>query len=144
MHRQVAGGASGESQGLHDIGVGAEGQAFTRGEVDQGGVGLGGAGPPRLGEGGQEDGIEQGSRRLATGSVGQGHDLVAQAGPPAAERLDAPEDRGLPVAGRRCRCRRRVRRGAVTAGPVDAPAAAAGRWRWTDSHSASVRASWTS
>ena len=102
VHGQMAGGATGKSQGLHDIGVGAEGQAFARGEVDHGGVGLGRA-PALLvlvGEGGQEDGVEQGGRRLATRAVGQGHDLVAQTGPPAPERLDAPEDRSLPVARR--------------------------------------------
>ena len=148
VHGQMAGGAAGESQGLHDIGVGAEGQAFTRGEIDQGGVGLGRA-PALLvlaGEGGQEDGVEQGGRRLATRAVGQGHDLVAQTGPPAPERLDASEDRGLPVARRGVAVAHdRICRGTGHDGRPDAPAvAASGKWRWTDSHRASIRASWTS
>ena len=72
----------GKRRGLTTIGVGAERQALTRGQVEHGGVGLGRAvARAVLGcEGGEEDGVEQGGRRLAAGPVGQGDDLVAQRG----------------------------------------------------------------
>ena len=48
------------------------------GSVKHGGVRLGGQ--CVVGEGGQENGVEQRRRRLAAGTVGQGHHLVEQAG----------------------------------------------------------------
>ena len=148
VHGQVASGAAGESQGLHDIGVGAEGQVVARRELDQGGVGLGR--PMALlvlgREGGQEDRLEKGGRRLAACAVGQGHDLIAQAGTSAPERLDAPEDYGLPVFRRGVAVAyARFARGAGHDGTRhDWAAAGVGRCRWTDSQSANVSASWTS
>ena len=63
------------------------------GQRKHGGVGLGGQGV--VGEGRQEDGIEQGRRRLAAGAVGQGDHLVEQSGPAPAKGLDALEHRRL-------------------------------------------------
>ena len=148
VHGQMAGGAAREAQRLHDVGVGAEGQAVTRREVHQGGVGLDRP-IARLvlrGEGGEEDGIEQGGGRLAARPVGQGHDLVAEARPSAPERLDAPEDRSLPVAGHAgAVARDGIGRDVAHDGRPEGPTpACAGRWRCTEPHRASVRASWTS
>ncbi len=108
VHGQVAHRAAGEAQGLDHVGVGAEGQPLAGGELQHGGVRLSCcccvSPAAAAGEGRQEHGVEQRGRGLAAGAVGQGHDLVEQAGSPTAKGLDALEDDCFPT-GRGCRCR---------------------------------------
>ena len=52
-----------------------------------------------VGEGVHEDGVDQGVRRLAPGTVGQRDDLVGESGAAPAELLDSVEDGGLAASG---------------------------------------------
>src|SRR5581483_5150355 len=96
VHRQVADRAAREAPGLDDERVGAERQLLARGEAEASGVAH--LVEDLVGEGGREHGVDEGGRRLAAGTVGQGDDLVLEPRSPAPERLDAFQHLRLAVA----------------------------------------------
>ncbi len=126
VHGQVAHGAAGKAQRFDDIGVGAEGQPLPGGQRQHSGVGL----RPRVVtcEGGEEHAGEQGRRGLPAGPVGQGHDLLPQAGAAPAKGLDALEDGGLSTGLHR----------------VGHRITLSSSLRCTTAHSCSVKAAWAS
>ena len=89
VHGQVTDRTSREAQRLHDERVGAEHQALSCRNGQIGPVGH--RGEPVIGEGLHKDGFDQGVRSLASCAVGQGDDLVGEAGTAPAEGLDAIE-----------------------------------------------------